>query len=409
MARQFNNVSLEYLERIASVPVTGPPFTMACWYNTGINNLGLVLMQIQDKDVEDNYHQLALLGATANDPVGAYSRKGDVVATTSTGFSTNTWEHACGVWAAANDRRVYKNGGSKGTNTGTSNDANIDSVSIGRAGDSTPLGYMSGAIARAAIWDIALSDAEVALLASPNTLPSEVQADHLVAYWEFLDDDDDEAGSYDLTAYNTPGWAAHISMAVGPSAGTVVAAASGGTVVLGSLALGPTAVSVVTASGGPGVVLGSVAVGPAAGTVVGATSAPVVVLGSIAVEPGAVGAIAVAAGGTVVLGSIAVGPYQAEAITTTDGPTVVLGSIVVDPAALTAVTSTALGMVVVARIRAILTITDAATTGLAAWDRSAISASANDSEITQLTAYDRSAVVGMSSDNEITILTLEDS
>ena len=52
------------------------------------------------------------------------------------------------------DRRVYIDGGSKGTNATNASDSALDRTSIGRAGDSTPDGYFDGRLAEISFWRI---------------------------------------------------------------------------------------------------------------------------------------------------------------------------------------------------------------------------------------------------------------
>jgi hypothetical protein len=212
MSRLFDDGSNEYLE-IDSSPVASEPFTLACWFYSDNIADRQSLICLADKDVADNYHSLRANGTGAGDPISALSYDGDSErASTSTGYSANTWHHACGVWAADNDRRAYIDGGSKGTNSNNQNVSGIDRISIGRNGDSTPANYMSGRIAEAAIWSAALTDAEVAILAKGYS-PLFVRPQSLVAYWPLIrDEDQDRVGGYDLTAYNTPSIAVHLPM-----------------------------------------------------------------------------------------------------------------------------------------------------------------------------------------------------
>ncbi|KKK59939.1 hypothetical protein LCGC14_3029330, partial [marine sediment metagenome] len=77
-------------------------------------------------------------------------------------------------------------------------------VSIGRSGISTPQSYMDESIAEVAIWNVALSNAEVALLAKGFS-PLLIKPESLVSYWPLVrDDDNDWIGGFDLTAFNTP-------------------------------------------------------------------------------------------------------------------------------------------------------------------------------------------------------------
>ncbi len=221
MARFFTVGSSEYLE-LDSAPVIAAPFTMSCFFNSDDITITQILLSVVDKDVDDNFWGLAASGVLGGDPItmNTSTGAGNVSAATSAGFSANTWHHACGVEASATDRRVFIDGGSKGTNATSRSPANADRVSIGRIGDSTPAFYTSGRIAEVAIWNVALSDAEVALLAKGFS-PLFIQPHNLVAYWPLIrDDDNDWIGGFDLSAFNTPTVAAHPPLIVHPGLGS---------------------------------------------------------------------------------------------------------------------------------------------------------------------------------------------
>ena len=100
---------------------------------------------------------------------------------TTTGYTANTWHHACAVAASDASRSVYIDGGSKATTTTSISVSGEYRISIGRFSDSSPSVYFSGKIAEAAIWNIALSDAEVALLAKAVS-PLMVRPEALIFY-----------------------------------------------------------------------------------------------------------------------------------------------------------------------------------------------------------------------------------
>lgn len=204
MAREFEADNSEYLE-LDSAPVAAEPLTMACWFVSNDVTTARTLMSIQDKDSDTHFWQLLARGNATGDPVvlaycagGAISR-----ANTSTAYSAATWHHACGIAAASNSHTVYIDGGSAGTNTTDAAPANVDRVSIGRHGIATAAAYADGLIAEAAIWNVALSAGDVAMLAL-GTSPLQVKATNLVAYWPLIQGDQDWVGGFNLTAYNTP-------------------------------------------------------------------------------------------------------------------------------------------------------------------------------------------------------------
>jgi len=184
MSRLFDDASSQYLT-VASAPVTAVPLTMACWFRSDDATISQRLLELHNSGVSGDNFSLSAQGATAGDPVAFASTTtagGGSVANTTTGYSANTWHHACGVTSAVNDRAVYIDGGSKGTNTGSKTPSGINSFNVGRRGGTSPGVYFSGRVAEVGIWNVALSDVEVAALAR-GIAPPYIQPAALVGYW----------------------------------------------------------------------------------------------------------------------------------------------------------------------------------------------------------------------------------
>lgn len=184
MARTFTSTS--YAE-VNTAAITAYPFTMACWFRPGNVTTESPLMFVGDKDAASFFCALHARGQEAGDPVAALAHNygGATVpyAVTSTSYVASSWQHACGVWTSASSRAAYLNGGGKGTNTTATNAMSAhDRTSIGRYGDSTPLALTANCdIAEAAIWDVALTDDEVAQLGR-GYAPLMVRPSSLVFY-----------------------------------------------------------------------------------------------------------------------------------------------------------------------------------------------------------------------------------
>jgi len=181
MARDFNGTDGRL--SIDQVPMTAAPLTVSAWVNADIDTARLVVFYLGDKDLSNELWWLALEGNDTGDPVvwrcrGASSPR---EAITSTGFSTGTWHHICGIEASATDRRCFIDGGSKGTNTTSDSPTGVDRTTIGRNGGTGTKHYFDGRIAHLAIWDVALTDAEVASLAA-GVSPLRLRRDNLVCY-----------------------------------------------------------------------------------------------------------------------------------------------------------------------------------------------------------------------------------
>ena len=106
MARLFDDGSNEYLQ-VENAVVLGEPFSMAAWFfcDDAANN-GTIIA-IQDKDVPDQRFIMRVQGDQGGDPIGLLSQAGGLSnATTTTGYSVNTWHHALSVIAASDDRAI---------------------------------------------------------------------------------------------------------------------------------------------------------------------------------------------------------------------------------------------------------------------------------------------------------------
>lgn len=184
MARQFVIASSMGFYVDSTFGITGPPFTLACWFNPVDITSPHAMMWLGNSGVNTTYHYLAALGSTAGDPIAASSRAStNYQATTSTGFVAGAWQHACGVWRGTADRSAYLNGGGRGNNTGSIAPTGINRLSIGYVARPTPADYAGAAVAHCAAWkDVALSDTEVLALAL-GVCPLYVRPSNLVAYF----------------------------------------------------------------------------------------------------------------------------------------------------------------------------------------------------------------------------------
>jgi hypothetical protein len=215
MSRLFDDTSSQYLINTSSAIVQGPPYTLACWGYCDEDGTAPTAMSIGDKDSTSFWVRLTFKGNDAGDPIlfqGFDDIGANFAASTSTGFSVNTWHHLCAVAASSTSWNVLIDGGSKGTDT-TSAAAwtSIDHAAIGVIARSSLGAYMSGRLAEAAIWSAALTDPEVATLAAGYS-PLFVRPASLVAYWPLIgrtSPEIDIVGGYDMTLTNSPTTAAH--------------------------------------------------------------------------------------------------------------------------------------------------------------------------------------------------------
>lgn len=207
MSRYFDRVTEQYLQ-LDSPVLTGVPITMACWvYNTAFSD-NEVIMNLVDKSSTKKGFMFYMRFGTGVLRAVTESDADSEYAEASQAPSVDTWHHVCAVYAAVDDRRCYLDGGNKGTESTSITPSGIDRTAIGQVGDSTPGRYLESRVAEAAIWNRALTDAEVLMLSkaySPSFVPQS-----LVAYWPLVRDaDTDIVGGFNLTAFNAPTVANH--------------------------------------------------------------------------------------------------------------------------------------------------------------------------------------------------------
>ena len=223
MAREFDNSGNQYL-KIDQAVAASYPFTMACWFNMPTMAHTHGLMWVGDKDYSRMYQGMYLDAGR----VRAYSKfLSDGIAITTSAAAIDEWHHACAVFSSATLRAAFLDGGSKGTDTRSlAVPAGFDRTALGVFGDQTPSAFAEGMLAEAAVWNVALTDAEVAVLAA-GYCPLFVRSQNLVAYWPLIRDRDiDIVGGYDLTAYGSPTIAAHCPI-MRPIAPQVIVPVSG--------------------------------------------------------------------------------------------------------------------------------------------------------------------------------------
>lgn len=183
------------------------PFSISAWIKADLDTANQVVASVDQGD-SGGVNQLYIDGATAGDPVGAGTYvSGWGIASTSTGFTKETWHHICAVFAAANDRRVYIDGGSKGTDATNKSGAGSYELSIGcrygHPGGSAPAALFDGRIAEVAIWTSALSDANVVSLAG-GAAADTVDSGNLDEYWWLYEDADSNNSGTNLTEVGSP-------------------------------------------------------------------------------------------------------------------------------------------------------------------------------------------------------------
>lgn len=225
MARTFDQVNENFLET-TDVP-SGYPLTMACWFNPDSTiDEDNDLMTVQQVNSANNFHHLV---QESDDSTLQYNAREGGAATRSAA-TTNTagagsWHHACAIGTSATDRRVVLNGdwANSGTNTTDATPASLGQTHIAGllVANDNPNHGLDGDLAEAAIWSVALVQAEVEALAN-GVSPLLIRPDQLWAYWKLYGRESPErdywAGGHDLTLVNAGhGQADHVPGIIYPA------------------------------------------------------------------------------------------------------------------------------------------------------------------------------------------------
>lgn len=179
MARNFDDAASDNLDTL-STPVTGAPFTLSAWIRPETAMNGAVFGLYDDGVTGGNQERFEMnIRSGGNVRFNVRDSAGISNANTSDDYSINQWNHVCAVARSATDRSIFLDGDGEGTNTTSRTPANIDSIGIGqRVNNDVPF---DGDIGHCAMWDIDLTDGEVASLAA-GVSPLYIRRDNLVYY-----------------------------------------------------------------------------------------------------------------------------------------------------------------------------------------------------------------------------------
>ncbi|MHA2201268.1 MAG: LamG-like jellyroll fold domain-containing protein [Candidatus Thorarchaeota archaeon] len=168
----FDRASDEYL--YCDIPVVvDEPLTLAAWFNFAntTNHQAIISLNTLTKGArQSEFYEILAQGAVGGDPIRALVvGENDQFrwADSTSGYSANTWHHACGVFASETSRAAYIDGGNKGTNSDDTGNVLVENTCIGAAyrqeGAEGPqiISPSDGLVSGACIWNRVLSDAEV--------------------------------------------------------------------------------------------------------------------------------------------------------------------------------------------------------------------------------------------------------
>lgn len=166
--------------------LTAPPLSVSAMVAPA-NNSGVQTVMFIGNSGSNQANQqfkLSLSGGKGEFLTGA---SGWSFAQTSNTAATGQWNHLAGGAIAANSRWVKLNAGAKATDATSRTPSGINRTCIGITRHTASQEAFSGAIAEVGIWNVTLSDEELALLGA-GVPPPHVRTDGLVDYFPLVRD-----------------------------------------------------------------------------------------------------------------------------------------------------------------------------------------------------------------------------
>jgi hypothetical protein len=205
MAYEFTSANSHYLST-TSTPANNGPVTIAAWcYPTAFATVSVVAI-----DQSNGSHRFGVsllaegfsFGGTSYSK-GAAAQSNSAFAFTQSQYTTNQWNHICGIFDDTTIKRsIWLNGGGNATTTATESTVNKNRIVIGARTASGSVGaYFRGRIAEVGIWNAALTAAEIASLAKGMTC-DKVRPQSLVFYAPLVRDLVDVKGGLTITNNN---------------------------------------------------------------------------------------------------------------------------------------------------------------------------------------------------------------
>lgn len=175
--------SASYSATTTTPPVTSPAFTVSLWFRAG--SATSQTLWAANSGADTDYWALQYRGdAVGTEVVGWLAdHVGAVAAAYTTAYAppSNLWHHVACVEAAAASRAVYLDGAGKGTDTTAISPAGLTRCTVGTFRGASNAFPVDGAVAKVAVFDVALTDAEIASLAA-HANPRKIRPGHCVSY-----------------------------------------------------------------------------------------------------------------------------------------------------------------------------------------------------------------------------------
>lgn len=185
---------------------------MSIWFRASNTTSTKALLTLTNTAGTD-YFTLYASGAITGDPVSAFigAQGGQYFnINTTSGYSANTWTHACYVGSSSTSHKVFINGGSSSTSSTLSSPTGLNNLGIA-AFLTFSTEYFDGDLAEAAIWSAALSDSEVLSLASGMSATL-IRPQNLKFYAPLIRNINDLRNGVSLTNSNSATVANHVKV-----------------------------------------------------------------------------------------------------------------------------------------------------------------------------------------------------
>lgn len=201
MSRSFVSASSQVLSS-TTVPVTVVPFSWCCWFRPTGTLANQELLWLGNGAASNNYWTLGIdsTGVIRNSARNTTEHP----ALTTVGPSANIWQHAGGTFTSATSRAAYLNGGNKGTQTTSTTPNTTTRFSVGCLHRSVPSNFFDGQIAHVALWNVALTDGEMAALGA-GLSPLGVRPQSLKRYAPYLGRDSSDLDIIGRAAFTVTG------------------------------------------------------------------------------------------------------------------------------------------------------------------------------------------------------------
>lgn len=190
MARSLNGSS-DFM-RYSGAVVSSAPLTLSAWvYRNAVSNTGDILGIYESAAALNGNLFVVRQTSTSGGNNSIRASAGQVTLASAlitrsiTDWPENTWQHVAGVFETTTSRYAYAGGVAGSQNTTSSTPSGMDRTSIGRRDNTAANNHLQGSVADAAVYNVALSASEIAVLAS-GVSPMLVRPEALVAYWPLI-------------------------------------------------------------------------------------------------------------------------------------------------------------------------------------------------------------------------------